>query len=359
MPVADSALHLVVPLPPSRPRENAGILRRLIRGMTILTAWGVALALLAVAMLRIFYHDGTVLLNWVNSFTLYVYLPAYVCLAVAWWLRQKILIGLLLCVVGFHLWWIAPDFFPANCSPSRAGASVSVGVVENGTVHRLRVYFHNVWGCSRAYDAVFAEIAENAPDVVVLAEYDWYWHQDAVKRGLPNEYPYNTIQGRKYPGEVVVYSKMPLRGIVSHCPNPWRYLPDVTVEVNGSSLRILGVHNARPQLPDAAEYHLYLKKISDLIDHSLGNLLVFGDFNLTQHSRWYAKLTAGRLRNAHRDRGRGYAVSWPNGKDWMPPIRIDHAFISKQVECTAISEGIGTASDHKPIILDLQIPVGR
>jgi hypothetical protein len=39
----------------------------------------------------------------------------------------------------------------------------------------------------------------------------------------------------------------------------------------------------------------------------------------------------------------------------VPPIRIDQAFLSPDVECLGIAEGVGRGSDHKPLILDLLI----
>jgi endonuclease/exonuclease/phosphatase (EEP) superfamily protein YafD len=84
-------------------------------------------------------------------------------------------------------------------------------------------------------------------------------------------------------------------------------------------------------------------------------LVIVGDFNATQYSWIYKQLKAGGMRSAHEDRGRGYATSWPNGRVWVPPIRIDQAFLSSNVECLGISEGTGLGSDHKPLILDVRI----
>jgi endonuclease/exonuclease/phosphatase (EEP) superfamily protein YafD len=82
---------------------------------------------------------------------------------------------------------------------------------------------------------------------------------------------------------------------------------------------------------------------------------VVGDFNATQHSRVYEQLMSGHFRSAHEDRGRGYATTWPNGLRPVPPIRIDQALMSPQVECVSIVEGTGLGSDHKPLILELRV----
>jgi endonuclease/exonuclease/phosphatase (EEP) superfamily protein YafD len=86
-------------------------------------------------------------------------------------------------------------------------------------------------------------------------------------------------------------------------------------------------------------------------------LVVVGDFNATQYSKVYAQLKAAGLRSAHEDRARGYASTWPNGTLPIPPIRIDQAFLSPDVDCRGITDGRGTGSDHKPLILDIEVPL--
>jgi endonuclease/exonuclease/phosphatase (EEP) superfamily protein YafD len=88
-------------------------------------------------------------------------------------------------------------------------------------------------------------------------------------------------------------------------------------------------------------------------------LVAIGDFNATQYSLVYEQLKAGGLRSAHDDRGRGCATTWPNGMVLVPPIRIDQAFLSAEVVCQGIAEGVGRGSDHKPLILDVQLSNSR
>jgi endonuclease/exonuclease/phosphatase (EEP) superfamily protein YafD len=66
-------------------------------------------------------------------------------------------------------------------------------------------------------------------------------------------------------------------------------------------------------------------------------------------------LIAMGLRSAHVDRGRGYATTWPNGRLPFPPIRIDQALLSPDVECLRIEEGIGVGTDHEPLIVDVRV----
>jgi hypothetical protein len=92
-----------------------------------------------------------------------------------------------------------------------------------------------------------------------------------------------------------------------------------------------------------------------LLSGGQGPRVIVGDFNATQHSAVYELLTSGSLQSAHEAVGRGYATTWPNGRYWLPPIRIDHAFVSAEAECVSIAEGRGRGSDHRPLILDVRV----
>jgi endonuclease/exonuclease/phosphatase (EEP) superfamily protein YafD len=88
--------------------------------------------------------------------------------------------------------------------------------------------------------------------------------------------------------------------------------------------------------------------------------VVAGDFNMTQHHRWYGELKDIGLRNCHEERGRGRATTWPyhNGRRpyrLLPAIRIDHVFVSEGVTCMSIAEGAASGSDHRPVIANLAI----
>ena len=76
-------------------------------------------------------------------------------------------------------------------------------------------------------------------------------------------------------------------------------------------------------------YFRFWRRCQEVISELPRPLVVIGDFNATQFSAAYKQLTSGDLRGAHVDRGRGSAVTWPNGRSMIPPIRIDHALLSE------------------------------
>jgi endonuclease/exonuclease/phosphatase (EEP) superfamily protein YafD len=109
--------------------------------------------------------------------------------------------------------------------------------------------------------------------------------------------------------------------------------------------------------PPAYDYFGYWKAIVPVLTSQKGPVLIVGDFNATEHSLVYKQLKDSGLRSAHDDRGRGYAMTWPNGTLPIPPIRIDQAFLSPDVECLDIREGVGEGSDHKPLIVDVRLRI--
>jgi endonuclease/exonuclease/phosphatase (EEP) superfamily protein YafD len=127
--------------------------------------------------------------------------------------------------------------------------------------------------------------------------------------------------------------------------------------LGAQTLRVVGLHSPRPMNSPDGDYTIFWSRVLPMLLQERRPLVVVGDFNATQYSKVYADLKAGGLRSAHDDRARGYATTWPNGI-LPPPIRIDQAFLSPEVACRAITEGHGAGSDHKPLILDIEIGDG-
>jgi hypothetical protein len=84
--------------------------RPLVSRLIHLLLWFVALSLGILAVLRIVYLDGNLLLIWLNAFSRYLYVPAYLCAAWAAWQRRWWLLGVSSMVVAFHVVLLAPDF---------------------------------------------------------------------------------------------------------------------------------------------------------------------------------------------------------------------------------------------------------
>jgi endonuclease/exonuclease/phosphatase (EEP) superfamily protein YafD len=313
-------------------------------------AWLATTACGSIAILRFCFHDGTHLLIWLNAFTRYVYLPAYLCLIFAcvrrhWWLATANL-----AIIGCHVYWLAPDFLrDRRFEPSAAAISAA-----EDDVNRLRIFFANVRAENREHAALLREIQDAQPDVIVLVELSQNWNTGFRQSPLVTEFPYGSGLEVTQANSVSILSKVPLKNDVRE----WfagRCVETVEVQVGSQTLRLVGLHAPRPMSYRDNDYEGYWRNVLPLLIGKPHPLVIVGDFNATQHSLVYHELKAVGLRSAHDDRGRGYATTWPNGREWIPAIRIDQAFVSSEVECLDILEGVGFGSDHKPLVLDIEI----
>ena len=338
---AASAGTLPVWVRPAEPRRRTWLSR-----LTHFAAWCVTLGLLVVAALRIGYHDATVLLIWLNSFTLYIYLPAYVILAVAVRRQHWLLAAASAAVVLCHLIWVARDFRPATPYQPPSVASASS--------RPIRILYANLRASNRDFDGILGEISQADPDVVVLVEVDRGWFDVLKPSPVMKPFVHGTALAEPFMGEVMVCSKLPVSGhqrtwIVGRVCNL------VDISLDGRTLRLFCLHSPRPNVTSPDAYRVYWEKITPLLAEQPKPLVVIGDFNATQYSLAYQRLASLGLRSAHVDRGRGYATTWPNGQHLVPPIRIDHALVSPDVECLDIAAGVGLGSDHKPLVLDVRV----
>jgi endonuclease/exonuclease/phosphatase (EEP) superfamily protein YafD len=314
-------------------------------------AWIVTLCLAVIAVLRIVDHDGFHLLIWLTAFTRYVYLPAYAILAWAAYRKRWWLAIFSAAIVCLHIAWIAPDFMRDR------RFDVDPSTLQSDSP-KLRIFFANLCGTSTEYAATLEEIRDADPDVVVLVEFGWGWHWAFYRAKFTESYPYGQGSLDENVGRVSIFSRIPLKSE----KRDWiayRAVETVEVPLGSQTLRLIGLHAPRPMNLKTYHYESYWQEVVPKLLAEPGPLVIVGDCNATQYSRVYKQITADHLRSAHEDRGRGYATSWPNWKFPFPPIRIDQAFLSPEVECLSIREGIGRGSDHRPLILDVKIRVAK
>ena len=307
-------------------------------------AWTATLILLAIATLRVLYHDGNFTLTCINAFTRYVYLPIYVCLLWAAWQRKWLLVFAALAASVLHITLVAPEFLRDRRFEAPPATAATT----------LRILFANVRGDHPDPGAYVKELSEINPDVIIFVEYYPWWHRDAAPTNAYTAYPYGTMGGQRPGGEFGVFSKLPIE-------NPERVFAanrmcySFEIRIDGKPLRIFALHAPRPMHEPLMDYYGFWDIVTPQLLALSDPAVIVGDFNATPYSRVYKTLTADRLRSAHDDRGRGYATTWPNSMEPIPPIRIDQALLTPGVECVSINEGRGIGSDHKPLILDIRL----
>jgi endonuclease/exonuclease/phosphatase (EEP) superfamily protein YafD len=203
-------------------------------------------------------------------------------------------------------------------------------------------------------EGFYREIARADPDVIVLVEIGRWWYEELRKLPAFAPYKYGTSANNSFLGDVAVFSRRP----TSRLQLMWaqdRLNCVLDLPLGDVGLRLFCLHSPRPLADTPNLYSEYWQQTERMLADQREPLIVIGDFNATQHSLVYERLTSRRLRSAHEDRGRGYATTWPNGFHLLPPIRIDQVLLSPQVECVSIVEGLGTGSDHRPLVLDVRV----
>jgi endonuclease/exonuclease/phosphatase (EEP) superfamily protein YafD len=283
-------------------------LRRVASWAGYLLLWFTAISLGAVAVFRTLWQDGNLLLIWLNAFTRCLYLPAYLCAALAAWHRRWWLLAVSSVVVAFHVSLMAPDFLRDRRFEPPTGALASAA----DTSPPLRIFFANVNGSNDQFESLLSEIADANPDVIVLVEFTWPWHIAFKSAPVMAPYVHGSGMLPSHIGSVNVFSKLPLLAESQE----WvagRALHTVAIPLGSQSLRIMGLHAPRPMGQDS--YSKFWGYTLPRLTTPSGPTVIVGDFNASEHS----------------------------------------PFLSPEVECVRIAEGEGRGSDHKPLILDVRI----
>lgn len=313
----------------------------------VVAGWIVILPLAVLALLRVFAHDAVHPLILANSFTPYVYLPAYGVLPLALRVRRWTLAGVAGGLVACHLRWILPGAVLAAPLPP-----------EVESAPHLRVMSANLLFSNPDTEGIVGEVLANDPDVLVVQELSGHWRAAFESGEVGRRLPYRVAEDRETPFGAGIFSRYPLeKAEVSYAwGDP---VVRATVHVGGVPVRFYDVHPLPPLVPSwVPSWEGVLRVVRSEVEREQANdgaLVVAGDFNMTRYSLWFDRLKGLGLRDAHEDRGRALAVTWPNGTQLVPPITLDHVFFSRHVACLSVREGTGRGSDHRPILLDLAL----
>ncbi len=292
---------------------------------------------------RIARPDTNLILIWTSAYTFWLYLPAYGVAAFAAVFRRWALLGAAGGVAMFHLAWVLPDYRPAEDIPVGAENAPHI------TVMTTNVFFENP-----DYGPVVEEILAVSPDVVLIQEFGPRFDEEMDARAS-EQYPHREIAYENRFFGLAVYSKLPVLDF-EVLEAGTRPLMAVTVEKDGKRLRIFNVHPRSPGLgtTSSSAWNEDWRAILEHVEAEDGPLVVAGDFNMTQHHRWYNELEQAGFDSCHDERGRGNATTWPKGRK-LRPIRIDQVFHGDGVVCLSVREGNGEGSDHKPVIAEVAL----
>ena len=238
----------------------------------------------------------------------------------------------------------------------------------------LRVMSYNIRSGNGNIEVTAATIRDNAPDIVALQEVDVHWAERsnfadqasalserlgmavrfaAIYRLAPahDSMPvreFGVALLTRYP--IVRWSNDSLTRLSTQEQNPEpRRMPgllDVTINVNGTPVRVLDTHldyRANPAVR-AAQVEEMLK----VIDASPLPTIVCGDMNAAPNAPELAPLLA-RLHDAwSAGKGSGFTYSAEE-----PTKRIDYILVSARISVLSARVPETLASDHRPVVADL------
>lgn len=310
----------------------------------VIGAWLGVGALLALVFARLYFPDRHIVLIWANAFTFWVYLPAYPAAAVALLFRRRYLLIAAAVAAGFHLAWVLPDYRPGDAIPAAAG-----------TAPRLRLMTANVYFGNEDYGPIAREILEADPDLLFVQEFGEKSEEQFAADGIAERLPYRQAAYENAFFGMAIYSRFPLEDVEA-IDAAGRPFLRATITVEGIPVRLYHVHPTSPGLGSGIDdkWNAGWEAITTALAAENGHVVVAGDFNMNQHHRWYRRLEALGFINAHEERGRGNATTWPRTRP-LVQIRIDHVFHTSLVACLSVREGRGEGSDHRPVIADLAL----
>jgi endonuclease/exonuclease/phosphatase (EEP) superfamily protein YafD len=270
-------------------------------------------------------------------------LPAYALavLAVLW--RRRLLSAVALGLVVAHVVVVAPALGAAPV-PTRAADAPRLRVV----VSNLHVLNPDPAEAGRALRRLDA-------DVVVVPELDARGLRGLRRSGLIEDLPHVVAELGHRTETVGLLSRRPLDDVATR-PGSGRELPRATVDVDGTRVRLLAEHT----LPPLSVFEgMWRGRLVDLVREVRGvelPVVVLGDFNADRDHAPFRRLLDAGLRDAHDERGRGLARTFPS---WLPVLHLDHVLVrdgeDAQLVVRDVREVRLPGSDHLTVVADLAV----
>jgi endonuclease/exonuclease/phosphatase (EEP) superfamily protein YafD len=317
------------------------------RALVVIVAWCVTIALGVVALARFVAYDRRRLITMFDAYTAWVYLPAYPIALVAF-ATGRVALGFAAAAVAVvHL--------------SLIGVTATRAVSVPGDDVALRVVTANLRFRNGKADRLARELAGYEADIVFLQEVTPQWFDVLCAPDAFGSYPGKASAVVDHPGGAAIFSRLPLRDAVVGNAAGWPLLTAVVEHPIVGPIRCIDVHPAPPPY-GFARHEAMVAAIVDRARDSVERgerTIVAGDFNLTQFNRTLQVLRRLGLRSAHEMRRQVLAVTWPNGRRRLPPIRVDHVLCGKPLVAVSVTHGRGIGSDHRPVIVDLACGRGK
>lgn len=200
-----------------------------------------------------------------------------------------------------------------------------------------------------------AEIAAADADIVALQEYSPRW--EAALAPLRARYRYGVQRVQEDSFGTALWSRVPMSDAAIW---PIDGLPQSkgTVQIGAGAVTLWNIHVLPPRTWEYAKAHAAeLDLLATAMELEPLPIVVTGDFNATSASAFHGRVIRT-LDDAWNLANSGGGATWPNGVFPLPPMRLDHVYLSRDLTITTIRIGTGTNSDHRPLVAELAPRVG-
>ena len=220
---------------------------------------------------------------------------------------------------------------------------------------RLRVVTANLYVLNPSFAAAGRSLRGLRPDVLVVPELSADGLAGLRASGLLADLPHSVVELDGRAETVGLFSRLPLADVTTRA-SAARALPRATVRVDGLAVRVLAAH---PLPPLSVFQRLWRASLADLVREA-GQvdlpLVVAGDLNADRDHAPFRDLLATGLRDAHDERGRGLARTWPAS---LPLLHLDHVLVRDgaggRLAVVDVREAQVAGSDHLAVVADVAV----
>ncbi len=315
-------------------------------------AWGCLGAIVLIALLGI----STAQYGWPIYLEIFSHFQIQYCVLILWllcilgWTRKKSFL-----IAGLLLWAILlTQVLPWYLPPRQ--------LIPSGSAN-FRILAANVNTQNTRYEQVLSLVRQESPDLAIFSEVSDPWVTQL--NSLSDLLPYSFGQANPYNTGLVVLSQTPLMNPSIEyfgLKGPASIL--ASLEVNRRQISLLATHPLPPAKPRFfRSRNQQFAQISRYLQTLTSPILLVGDLNTSMWSPYYKKLVQETgLKNARK--GFGILPTWPAAGTYPPlpkllpllfSVPIDHCLHSSALQMVDIRTGAPNGSDHRPLIVDLQI----
>lgn len=226
---------------------------------------------------------------------------------------------------------------------------------------QLKLLTFNIYGGNLRVDEVLNVIQQSNADVVAIQELST-WMAEAFARQLEGLYPYQALHPQEDLSGQGVLSRYPIMN-----DDYWQINlghQRVQIDYDGTLITFFNTHPIHPLRGTRYDGDSRTEEVADILNRASVEsvpLLLVGDFNLTEFTEDYARIT-GLYADTFGTVGRGFGFTFPNFRNisglnfFLPLARIDYIFHSSHFQ--AVEAHVGThaaGSDHFPLFSTLAL----